>query len=207
MKDFTDDTLTRVSTDSSGIRAAEYQVNEDAQISDDGVYVAFRSSDSKLVDGDNNSSRDIFLKDTRIGGATTRVSVNSLGVEGNSDSLIGSSISADGRHVAFCSTAFNLAEDDTNGPTPDIFLRDTSATDHSTVLVSNVLPDGSPLPETATNLPVLVLIAGLNSRPGLRRAGNGRGDPGVISASTTATCIEARVSDIMVVDTCRTSRL
>ncbi len=55
-------------------------------------------------------------------GVTTRVSLNSDGVEANNASLY-SDISADGRYVAFSSGADNLVPDDSNGVT-DIFVRD-----------------------------------------------------------------------------------
>jgi len=47
-------------------------------------------------------------------GDTTRVSVASDGAQGNNDSDL-SSISADGRYVAFVSSASNLVGGDTNG--------------------------------------------------------------------------------------------
>ena len=57
------------------------------------------------------------------GQETTRVSVDSSGAEGNSDSSDYSSISADGQVVAFASGASNLVAGDTNG-TYDIFVHD-----------------------------------------------------------------------------------
>ena len=56
------------------------------------------------------------------GQVTQRVSVNSAGVQGN-DHSEASSISADGRYVAFRSYASNLVLSDTNGVL-DVFLRD-----------------------------------------------------------------------------------
>src|SRR3990170_4855749 len=55
-------------------------------------------------------------------GTTTRVSVASDGSQGNSGSG-GSSISADGRYVAFASSASNLVSGDTNRY-EDIFVHD-----------------------------------------------------------------------------------
>jgi len=85
--------------------------------------VAFRSGATNLVGGDTNAANDIFVHD-RATGATTRVSVDSAGVEANgySNTL---SISADGRHVAFQSNASNLVASDTNAR-PDIFVHDRS---------------------------------------------------------------------------------
>jgi WD40-like Beta Propeller Repeat len=58
-------------------------------------------------------------------GATTLVSVDSSGGQGNGESFF-ASVSADGRYVAFQSAATNLASGDTNG-TRDIFVRDRTA--------------------------------------------------------------------------------
>lgn len=58
-------------------------------------------------------------------GPTQRVSVGSDGTEGNSNSGV-ADISADGRYVAFQSTASNLVPGDTNGVL-DVFVRDREA--------------------------------------------------------------------------------
>ncbi|MPV87013.1 TolB family protein [Ostreibacterium oceani] len=91
-------------------------------ISADGRYVAFHSGATNLVAGDTNGNLDIFVHDTQTG-VTTRVSVDSSGVEGDDYSQI-PSISADGRYVAFYSDATNLVTGDTNGA-QDIFVHDT----------------------------------------------------------------------------------
>ncbi len=75
-------------------------------ISADGRYVAFASASDAMVPNDYNQARDVFVRDRRLG-LTTRVSVNSVGGEGNARSD-GPSISADGRYVAFESTSSNL---------------------------------------------------------------------------------------------------
>ena len=54
-------------------------------------------------------------------GTTTRVSVSSIGEQGDKASG-GLSVSADGRHVAFDSSATNLVAGDTN-ITTDVFVR------------------------------------------------------------------------------------
>jgi Tol biopolymer transport system component len=99
-------------------------------ISADGRYVAFESWASNLVPGDTNycpqwgqpSCSDIFVRDRQTG-ATTRVSVDSAGAEGNGLSWLSAAISADGRYVAFESFASNLVAEDTNGSS-DIFVHD-----------------------------------------------------------------------------------
>lgn len=80
----------------------------------DGSVVAFTSSASNLVPGDNNNASDIFVHD-RTTGKTTRVSVSSAGVEANSNSSI-PAISADGQRVAFASSATNLIDAVTLNP-------------------------------------------------------------------------------------------
>ena len=91
-------------------------------LSGDGRFVAFASTASNLVAGDSNAVNDIFLRDL-LTGTTTRESLDSAGVPGNSHSAW-PSISADGRFIAFHSTATNLVSGDSNG-TWDIFVRDT----------------------------------------------------------------------------------
>jgi len=98
-------------------------------ISADGRYVAFTSLASNLVSEDENSSQDIFLRDTCIGAegdcrpGTTRLSVGTTGLEADGDSDF-PSLSATGRYVAYSSRADNLGADDTNR-FEDVFLRDT----------------------------------------------------------------------------------
>jgi len=96
----------------------------DASISADGRHVAFYSPAGDLVQGDGNGSGDIFVW-SRDAGTLEIVSVNSAGRQGNDESLE-SSVSADGRFVAFTSFASNLARNDTNGSS-DVFLRDRQA--------------------------------------------------------------------------------
>jgi pimeloyl-ACP methyl ester carboxylesterase len=90
-------------------------------LSYDGRYVAFQSMASNLVSNDTNGAWDVFVHD-RISGSTTRVSVNSDGIQGDGSSGY-PSISSDGRFIAFQSVANNLVLDDTNN-TGDIFLHD-----------------------------------------------------------------------------------
>jgi Tol biopolymer transport system component len=83
--------------------------------------VAFYSQASNLVPGDTNDKADIFVHD-RQSGQTTRVSVDSNGVQGNNASAY-AAISSDGRYVAFQSDSTNLVPDDTNAST-DVFVHD-----------------------------------------------------------------------------------
>jgi len=75
-------------------------------VSADGRYIAFASASDTLVPGDYNQADDVFVRDRKLG-MTQRVSVNSAGGEANGKSAA-PSISADGRLVAFESTATNL---------------------------------------------------------------------------------------------------
>jgi Tol biopolymer transport system component/pimeloyl-ACP methyl ester carboxylesterase len=109
----------RVSVASDGTQANDMSLHP--SISADGRYVAFNSGASNLVPGDTNDRSDIFVHD-RETGETSRVSVASDGTQANSSSWI-SSISADGRYVAFESTATNLVPGDTLS-TWDIFVHD-----------------------------------------------------------------------------------
>jgi Tol biopolymer transport system component len=81
-------------------------------ISADGRYIAFASDASNLVPGDHNYATDVFLHDMQTG-ATSRVSINSNGVE--ADLMSGdAAIAGDGRAVAFDSLATNLIHVDDN---------------------------------------------------------------------------------------------
>ncbi len=103
-------------------------------ISADGRYVAFTSSSPVLVAGDTNGQGDCFVRDMQTG-QTSRVSVSSAGAQGNGSS--GSAvISADGRFVAFSSSATNLVTGDTNTQL-DIFVHDRDTGQITRVSVSS----------------------------------------------------------------------
>ncbi|MFH8561764.1 RICIN domain-containing protein [Streptomyces sp. NPDC017988] len=93
-------------------------------ISADGRYVAYTSDASNLVSGDTNAAEDVFVRDL-VSGTTQRVSVTGTGAQGDRDSM-SPSISADGRHVAFSSSAVGLVPGDTNGRI-DVYVRDRQA--------------------------------------------------------------------------------
>ena len=120
VRDTMTNNTTRVSVDSSGAQANNESCN--SSISNNGR-VAFLSLANNLVAGDANGYYDIFMHDS-VANTTTLISVDSLGVQGNSASGWYSSISADGRYVAFESVASNLVSGDTNFA-QDIFVRDT----------------------------------------------------------------------------------
>jgi Tol biopolymer transport system component len=94
-----------------------------ASLSADGRFVAFSSEASNLVPGDTNGgigTSDVFVRD-RLSGTTERVNVAPDGAQANGGSSFTGGISADGRFVAFQSTASNLVVGDTNGG-PDVFV-------------------------------------------------------------------------------------
>jgi Ca2+-binding RTX toxin-like protein len=122
VRDRLTNTTTRVSVDSAGNEQYGSSVFSTLSISADGRFVAFASNSANLVPRDSNVSRDIFVRD-RLTNTTTRVSVDSAGNQGDYDSY-NPSISADGRFVAFDSSASNLVRGDTNRSL-DIFVRDT----------------------------------------------------------------------------------
>lgn len=117
----------RVSVDSAGVESdgdaglGSPNVNRN-YMSADGRIVAFFGTQTNLVTGDTNGVADVFTKD-RTTGATTRISVDSSGVQGDGASS-DPAVSADGRMIAFQSSATNLVAGDTNGRV-DVFVRDT----------------------------------------------------------------------------------
>ena len=130
--------IVRISVATDGTEAIEGGFTFPA-ISADGNVVAFSSTADNLVAGDTNLHPDIFVHDATTG-TTTRVSVASEGTEGNDASLF-PSISADGRFVAFSSSAANLVADDSNGQR-DIFVHDRTTGETTRVSVPSAgLPD------------------------------------------------------------------
>lgn len=109
-------------------------------ISKDGRFVAFVSYANNLVEGDTNAAWDAFVRD-RSTGKTIRVSVSSNGAE--SKQPIGyavqgvryTSISPDGKYVAFYSLASNLTNINTNGKW-NVFLHNISASQTELVSVT-----------------------------------------------------------------------
>lgn len=112
--------------------------SREASVSADGRFVAFTSSATNLVRADTNGRRDVFVRDLLLG-RTVRVSVSSDGAQADGDSR-DPSISADGRYVAFTSSASNLVADDTNGR-EDVFVRDLTL---GTTVRASLAHDGRP---------------------------------------------------------------
>ena len=113
-----------ISVSSAEVQGSGY--SSGARISADGNTVVFASRSTNLVANDTNDTEDLFVRDI-VAGTTERVSVSSD--DGESDrfsSITDSSISANGRFVAFTSSAETLVSGDTNGET-DVYVRDREA--------------------------------------------------------------------------------
>lgn len=95
-------------------------------LSDDGSMVAFVSLDGNLVPNDSNHDHDVFVhdftSDTNDLVSVRDATLPSLTANGTS-LLWSSSVSTNGRYVAFTSDADNVIASDTNG-WPDVFVRD-----------------------------------------------------------------------------------
>ena len=126
-------------TERASVSSSEVQANYESawsSISADGRYLSFDSLSTNLVSGDTNGRRDVFVRDLQTG-TTERVSVNSSEVQHNGLYSSVSSISADGRYVAFTSDATNLITGDDNGSISDIFVRDRQSGTTSRVSVNS----------------------------------------------------------------------
>jgi uncharacterized membrane protein len=129
---------TRVSVDSTGAQSNGHSYY--TAISADGRYVAFYSDASSLVAGDTNGYADVFVRDRQTG-QTTRESVDSAGTQANNGSAY-PSLSADGRYVAFRSSASDLVAGDTNGK-DDVFVRDRQSGQTTRVSVDSAGTQGN----------------------------------------------------------------
>ena len=113
-------------------------------LSADGRFVAFHSTGSNLVAGDTNGATDVFVHDRQTG-TTERVSGASDGTQGN-DASAGPALSADGRLVAFHSSATNLVAGDANRAY-DVFVHDRAV---STTTTSTTQPATTSTTSTTT---------------------------------------------------------
>ncbi|HET6162625.1 MAG TPA: calcium-binding protein [Planctomycetota bacterium] len=111
----------RISVDSIGTEANG--ASQSPIISADGSIIAYSSQATNLVAGDTNAQSDIFVYEVATA-TTTRVSVDSGGVQGNGFSY-SARISANGQFIFFYSDATNLVAGDTNAAT-DAFVHDRS---------------------------------------------------------------------------------
>ena len=131
--------IERIDVASDGSIAAGFAF--DIAISADGRFVAFDTDAGNLVPGDGDDAFEVFVRDRLAGtteGITTRVPTDTF--TGNS---FVSSISADGRWVAFQSNDPTLAHNDRNGFFQDAFVfdRKTSVLHVVSVSTSGVQSD------------------------------------------------------------------
>ncbi len=103
IKDLVTGELRLGSSDANGVQGNG--TSNGGSLSSDGRYLAFRSTSTTLIPGVSRAGQ-IYVKDL-VTGEIKLGSSNASGVHGNAMSL-GASISADGRHVVFESTATNL---------------------------------------------------------------------------------------------------
>ncbi len=105
-------------------------------LSADGRYVAFFSDGDNITPNDTNGCRDVFVRDLMTG-TNIPASLNTNGVPGDGLST-DPSISADGRYLAFTSSANDLVANDTNNAM-DVFVRDLQS---GTTALASVSTDG-----------------------------------------------------------------
>ena len=125
-------TTERVSVSADGVQGNSGSFG--ASLSANGRWVAFSSYAWNLVPNDTNGEEDTFVYDRQTS-TIERASVASDGTQGNNDSQ-NASISADGRYVAFESTASDLVSGDTNAAT-DVFVHDLQAATTERVSVAS----------------------------------------------------------------------
>ncbi|BCY09708.1 hypothetical protein L3i22_047960 [Actinoplanes sp. L3-i22] len=219
-------TTTRVSVSATGAQSDDSSGLP--AISGDGGSVSFTSGADNLVAGDTNDQSDIFVRDLQ-GSTTERVSVATGGGQGSNQSASRTSMSTDGRYVAFESEAPDLVAADTNGA-GDVFVRDRQSA--TTVRVSvatggaqadadsggpSISDDGRYVvfPTAATNLVaadtngvVDIFLrdrqAGTTERVSVTGAGaegNGDSDPGFISGDGHHVAFSSSASNLVAGDT------
>lgn len=99
----------------------ENGASDEASLSADGRFMEFISDSTDLIPSGSSGSYDVYVRD-RLTGSLVRASAPFSGVAANGASRY-ATISADGRSVAFQSSASNLVPGDTNFLT-DVFVRD-----------------------------------------------------------------------------------
>ena len=110
LRDLKAATTVRISVGPSGAEANAFSTSP--SVSADGRFVAFQSDATNLVPGDTNGWADVFVYDRQTG-AIERDSVTSTGAQISGQGLQ-PALSADGRFVAFHSSAPDVVPGDTN---------------------------------------------------------------------------------------------
>ena len=178
-------TLVNVATDGTPGNGAV----GDAALSANARYVAFASGSTNLVPGDTNQATDIFVRDT-VAGTTTLVSGGPDGEPANDFAGYYASISANGRYVAFTSSATNLVPDDLNG-WRDIFVRDmrTGTTTRASVFTGGEEiagpSDGATISADGRYVAFTAFAANIPGPDGTRFAGQDAFVHDMVSGATT----------------------
>jgi hypothetical protein len=135
IKNISANTLVRVSVADDESQATGGD-NTDMSVSDDGNIVAFKSSATNLTAGDTNGVRDIFVR-VLDAQTTTIITLAHDGSPANGMTNF-SSISGDGRFVAYITTATNIV--DGGNISGSLFLHDRQTS--QTTLISKAHDDG-----------------------------------------------------------------
>ena len=139
--------------DTNGIGSTD-NYRASLSLSANGQFVAFSSPDGRLVSLDKNRATDVFVRDL-VAGNTGMISQRNAAVIPQSGDgscwLPQLSVSADGRWVAFASSADDLVLNDTN-QLPDVFVRDLVG---GTTVLASVGFDGSPARGGASDNPLI----------------------------------------------------
>lgn len=115
-------TMRLASLDDQGNQPSGYTYLDFTAISKDGSTLAF-VTDARLVAADSVRTLHVYAVDL-ASGLPELINLTTTGAPAGSTFLQPIYLSADGRFVAFESTAQHLVDPDTNGATLDIFLRD-----------------------------------------------------------------------------------
>jgi Tol biopolymer transport system component len=154
-----------VDVDTNGIGSTDDGLAS-LSLSANGQFVAFSSPDGSLVGSDNNHAGDVFVRDMVAGITEMDSQRNATVIPQSADAfstLSASSVSADGRWVAFASPADDLVPNDTNLQ-PDVFVRDMVNGTNALVSVGfaggPALGGGSGNPVISSNGQYVVFISG-----------------------------------------------
>jgi Tol biopolymer transport system component len=140
MRDLGSGQTTRVSVAADGTGADKS--SRSPSISADGRFVSFDTRATNLGPADGDGKDDIYVKDLQTGTVEqASVSSDGKGARGGTLGSKDSSISGDGRFVAFWSDATSLVPGDTNGVT-DVFVHDRQTGATTRVSVSTAGAEG-----------------------------------------------------------------
>jgi Tol biopolymer transport system component len=142
LRDLQSNTTQLVDVDTNGIGSTDDTLTT-LSLSADGRYVAFGSPDGSLAGLDENRADDVFVRDL-VAGTTEMISQRNVTVIPQAadgfTTMSPSSVSADGRWMAFTSWADDLVPNDTNQAL-DVFVRDLV---NGTNFLVSVGSDGGP---------------------------------------------------------------